>query len=74
MSGSIMSAIGGTVPKAIIHIQIEKSGVLQFAAYDHFHMESIVFGGAVKPAVIESLLTQHVLRPYTAPPRHNAQG
>jgi hypothetical protein len=54
MSGSIMSAIGGTVPKAIIHIQIEKSGVLQFAAYDHFHTESIVFGGAVKPAVIES--------------------
>lgn len=27
---SIISAIGGTVPMAVIHIQIEKNGVLQF--------------------------------------------
>src|SRR5215470_5043673 len=30
----IMAALGGVVPKAVIHVQIEKSGVLQFGAYD----------------------------------------
>src|SRR5215469_3287046 len=34
MSNNIMAAIGGTVPGAILHIQIEKDGQLQFGAYD----------------------------------------
>jgi hypothetical protein len=68
MSKTIVFAIGGTVPSAIIHIQIEKNALLQFAAYDNFHSQCIVFGTAVKQAVLESLVSQNILRPYTEQP------
>jgi hypothetical protein len=65
MGQRIITAIGGTVPGAIIHIQIEKDGQLQFAAYDNFYPESIYFGSAVKEAVIQSLVSQNIMRAYT---------
>ena len=65
MSKTIVSSIGGTIPSAIIHIQIEKNGLLQFAAYDNFHPQCIVFGTGVKPVVLESLVCQGIMRPYT---------
>jgi hypothetical protein len=64
MERKIIAAIGGTVPAAIIHIQIEKDGQLQFGAYDNFHQECIYFGNAVKEAVIQSLVSQNIMRPY----------
>lgn len=64
MSRSVTSAIGGTVPNAIIHIQIEKDGLLQFGAYDSFHPESIVFGPAVTPKIVELLVRQKIIRPF----------
>jgi hypothetical protein len=64
MSKAIISAVGGTIPKTIIHIQIEKNSLIQFAAYDHFHPECIVFGTAVTEAVRESLVSQGIMRPY----------
>lgn len=67
---TIVSAIGGTVPGAIIHIQIEKGGSLQFAAYDNFHPKCIVFGPATDQAILESLVSEGIMRPYTdRPPR-----
>jgi hypothetical protein len=68
MGKSIISAIGGTVPNAIIHIQIEKNGQLQFGAYDNFHPECIFFGMGVKQAVLETLVSQIIMRPYTERP------
>jgi hypothetical protein len=69
-SKTIVSAIGGTVPNSIIHIQIEKGGALQFAAYDHFHPQCIVFNPAVKQSILESLVSESIMRPYTeGPPR-----
>jgi hypothetical protein len=65
MDQKIIAAIGGTVPGAIIHIQIEKDGHLQFGAYDHFYPECIYFGNAVKEGVIQSLISQNIMRPYT---------
>ena len=65
MGKRIIAAIGGTIPNAIIHIQIEKDGLLQFGAYDNFHPECIHFGSAVNEAVIESLVCQGIMRPYT---------
>lgn len=65
MGKKIMAAIGGTLPNAIIHIQIEKNGSLQFGAYDNFHPECIYWGSTVKQAVIESLISQGIIRPYT---------
>jgi hypothetical protein len=47
-SKTIISAIGRTVSGTIIHIQIEKHGLLQSGAYDNFHPQCIFFGSAVK--------------------------
>ena len=47
MSGRIIAAIGGTVPRTIFHIQIEKAGVLQFSACDNFYPQFIYFGGGI---------------------------
>ena len=70
-SKTIISAIGGTVPNAIIHIQIEKCGTLQFAVYDNFHSQCIIFHSTAKPAFFESLVSESIMRPYTErPPRH----
>lgn len=65
MGKKIIAAIGGTIPNAIRHIQIEKNGLLQFGAYDNFHPECISFGSAIKQALVESLISQAVIRPYT---------
>jgi hypothetical protein len=60
---TIVVAIGGTVPNAIIHVQIEKDGVLQFGAYDNFHPETIFFGEALKP-LVDSLVSKNTLGRY----------
>lgn len=60
----IIAAMGGTVPGAIIHIQIEKNGELQFGAYDNFYPECIYFGSAVREGVIQLLISQNIMRPY----------
>ena len=43
-SEKIYAALGGRVPKKILHVQIEKNGVIQFGAYDCFHPQRIAFG------------------------------
>src|SRR5579863_7869654 len=53
----IVSAIGGTLPRSILHVQIEKDGKLAFAAYDNFHPECIFFGDAVSTEFIERLIS-----------------
>lgn len=71
MGEQIVATIGGTVPRAIIHIQIEKHGQLQFGAYDYFYPGSVNFGTLIKQEVIESLISEDIMRPYTQrrPPR-----
>lgn len=64
MSKAIISAVGGSIPGTILHIQIEKNSLIQFAAYDRFHPECIFFGRAVKQAVLESLVSQGIMRAY----------
>ena len=59
----IVSAIGGAVPRTIIHIQIEKNGQLEFGAYDNFHPECIYFGSFVKEAVMDLLISRNVVKP-----------
>lgn len=57
----VISAIGGNVPKAIIHVQIEKAGRLQFGAYDNFQPGCVSFGDAVSPVDLENLVSDGVL-------------
>jgi hypothetical protein len=42
--------------------QIEQNGVVQFAAYDTFHPECIFFGAGIEPKLIQSLVTEGVIR------------
>lgn len=65
MGKKIISAIGGSVPKAIIHVQIEKDGLLQFGAYDNFQPECIHFGAAIKQGTMESLISEGIIRPFS---------
>ena len=62
-SKKIYAALGGVVPKTILHIQIEKNGVLEFGAYDSFHPECIFFGGAVTSRLLDSLVSTDILQP-----------
>jgi hypothetical protein len=60
-----MAAIGATVPRRIVHIQIEKNGRLELGLYDNFSPKGMFFGSAVTPALIESLQNEGVLSPWT---------
>jgi hypothetical protein len=62
MGKAILSAIGGTVPRSIIHVQIEKEGVLEFGAYDNFHPECIYFRSGVRREFLESMMSQGLLK------------
>ena len=55
----LMAALGGTLPRKIIHVQIEREGVLEFGAYDNF--QHIYFGPGVGVPVIESLVASRIL-------------
>jgi hypothetical protein len=50
----IHAALSETVPKTVLHIQIEKNGTLQFGAYDN-HPECIFFGGEIRQELLDSL-------------------
>ena len=62
----MISALGGNVPKSIIHVQIEQAGRLQFGAYDNFHPGCMSFGDAVSPVVLENLVSDGVLELVTS--------
>jgi hypothetical protein len=57
----IISAIGGTIARSIIHVQIEKHGKLQFGAYDNFHPECLYFGDAISSSLIDKLVSLRLL-------------
>lgn len=52
----------------IIHIQIEKDGVLQFGSYDNFHKECIVAYSAVPTALLDQMTESGVISSWTVAP------
>jgi hypothetical protein len=56
---TIVASIGGTVPRGIIHIQIEKCNKLELGLYDNFG--SSFFGSGLTPEFFERLESQGVL-------------
>ncbi len=50
--------------RAIIHVQIERNGVLELGAYDNFHPECVVTGPGVTAALLEELKSKSVLRAF----------
>ena len=63
--GPIMVAVGGTVPRGILHIQVEKGGRLELGLYDNFTPKGMFFGPAVTPEIIGTLQNEGVLSPWT---------
>jgi hypothetical protein len=51
--------------RAIIHIQIERGGVLQLGAYDNFHPDCVVAGPVVSEALLAGLKAKHILRDFS---------
>ena len=51
----IMVAVGGTVPRSILHIQVEKHGRLELGLYDNFTPKGIFLGPAVTRTFIETM-------------------
>jgi hypothetical protein len=68
----IVKAFGGTLPKAIIHIQIEKSGQHAVGLYDNFHPDSIFLSPEIPEEFIQALTVQGSIAPWSGsnPRRH----
>jgi len=60
---AIIAAIGGSIPRSIIHIQIGKADKLEFGAYDNFHPECMFFGSALTGPFLNSLVSDGRLIP-----------
>jgi hypothetical protein len=58
---SVFSAIGGNVPRRILHAQIEKRSNLAFGAYDQFQAGCVFFGPAVNCDLLNELVSSGVL-------------
>ncbi len=54
---------------AIIHVQIEREGVLQLGSYDNFHRDCVVTGSGVGVALLLELKSKGVLRDFTVATR-----
>ncbi|HEX4320068.1 MAG TPA: hypothetical protein VHZ52_04145 [Acidobacteriaceae bacterium] len=62
LATGIIRAIGGTVPKTILHIQVEKAGRLEMGLYDQFHPEATFFGPALTAPMLDRLESEGILR------------
>ncbi|CAN5402508.1 hypothetical protein BH10ACI4_BH10ACI4_12650 [soil metagenome] len=63
--GPIMAAVGGTVPRGILHIQVEKAGQLQLGLYDNFAPNAMLFGPALTPQLIASFQNNGLISVWT---------
>jgi hypothetical protein len=61
---TIISAIGGTIPKTVDHIQIEKHGCLELGLYDGFHPKATFFGPALDTEFLDQLRVKGIMRPW----------
>ncbi len=64
-AASIMNAIGGTVPRGIIHIQVEKADRLQLGLYDNFAPKAMLFGPALTPQILETFQNHGLISTWT---------
>src|ERR1700678_2580038 len=55
MVGPIMAAVGGTLPRGIIHIQVQKDGRLELGLYDNFAPKCMFFGSSLTSTFLATL-------------------
>ena len=51
--------------EAIVHVQIERGGVLELGAYDNFHRQCVVTGPGVSAALLAELKSDGILRGFS---------
>jgi hypothetical protein len=54
--------------KGILHVQIEKNGKIEFAAFDNFDRDCVVAYSGVSPALLDELTRTGVLWGYSVVP------
>ena len=59
---TIISAIGETIPKTVIHIQIEKNNRLELGLYDRFNPKTTFFGPALTSSFLNQLQAEGIAR------------
>lgn len=65
--GSIFSKVSAVgFSDAIIHVQIERAGILELGAYDNFHSQCVVTGPGVSSALLSDLKVKNVIRAFGA--------
>ena len=60
-----MAAVGRTVPRGLIHVQIQKERRLQLGLYDNFAPESMFFGPGLTPTFFATLQEAGALAHWT---------
>ena len=60
--------LGGRLVHDIVHIQIEREGVLLFGSYDNFHPDGCVVWSGVAESALQELQAEGVLRSYEPAP------
>jgi hypothetical protein len=63
--GPIMAAVGGTVPRGIIHIQVQKGGQLELGLYDNFAPDCLFFGPSLTSTFFARLRDAEALAHWT---------
>jgi hypothetical protein len=48
----------------LIHIQMEKNGIIEFAAYDNFHPDCVVSGSRISEALLERLVSEGTIQSF----------
>jgi hypothetical protein len=61
----IMAAVGGTVPRRLIHVQVQKEGRLELGLYDNFAPKFMFFGPGLIPTFFATLQEAGVLAHWT---------
>ena len=59
---TIGAVIGGTVPRSILHIQIEKDGRLELGIYDNFDPKDSFFGSRLTSNFFDRLTSDGILK------------
>lgn len=61
----IKQVMAAGLKRAIIHVQIERGGVLDLGAYDNFHSECVVTGPGIGSSLLEELRSAGVLNGFS---------
>ncbi len=60
----LQQVMAAGLKRAIIHLQIERNGVLELGAYDNFDPDYVVTGPGISPELLDELKRKHILHDF----------